>query len=274
MSEHTEYTQSSVDLSPKNGQIAPPSGDSGPSALGLVPSRTSHTALPEPSQFVAFAHDNRVKRMRTGVITAARLIQNQIDQDPRRYWAGMITFTYASDSYWFRKHISRTTTAIREHLRRRGLPFLYVWVLELTQRGVPHYHLIFWLPHGVSLPKPDTQGWWPHGMTRIEKARKAVGYLAKYASKGIFGTDLPKRARLHGMGGLTTGQRQRYAWWRLPTFVRDVWGSEHRSTRATGGGFISRLTGETMESPFEVIDHLPSWEQITFRRKPDAPIPA
>jgi len=35
------------------------------------------------------------------------------------------------------------------------------------------------------LPKPDKQGWWPHGMPKIESCRKqSVGYLIKYATKG------------------------------------------------------------------------------------------
>ena len=58
----------------------------------------------------------------------------------------------------------------------------YVWVLELTKRGRPHYHVLFWLPKGVSMPKADKQGWWKHGMTR-SGGHSPVGYLCKYTSK-------------------------------------------------------------------------------------------
>ena len=266
--EYTEFLPASPPFPPLPPyEIPPPEGEYCPSALGLVPSRTSDTA--DPQVFFAFAQDKRLRGMRTGIRTAARLITAQLDQDHRRWWGGMITFTYAPDQHWYRKHITRTIKAIREHLTRRGLPFLYVWVLELTQRGVPHYHLMFWLPVGTTLPKPDTQGWWPHGMTKIERCRTRMGYLVKYASKGINGGMLPKRARLHGNGGLDQNSRRSYAWWRLPTFIRDQWGSEHRATRAPGGGFVSRLTGIIVPSPYEVVDHLPGWEQIWFRLKPD-----
>ena len=67
----------------------------------------------------------------------------------------------------------------------KGIFIHYVWVLELTKRGRPHYHVLFWLPRGISMPKADKQGWWRHGMTNTVPARSPVGYLCKYTSKGI-----------------------------------------------------------------------------------------
>ena len=47
---------------------------------------------------------------------------------------------------------------VREWARRKDIFIHYVWVLELTKRGRPHYHVLFWLPKGVSMPKADKQG--------------------------------------------------------------------------------------------------------------------
>jgi hypothetical protein len=154
---------------------------------------------------------------------------------------------------------------IREYLRRRDLPFRYVWVMELTQAGIPHYHAVIFLPFGRSLPKPDKQGWWPHGMTRIEWARNAVGYLAKYASKGQ-GGDFPKGARLYSSGGLDNAQRSIRSWWMLPGWIRELWGSEHRPRKAKGGGFLSRLTGEHLPSPWRMVGRADNWKWIELSR--------
>ena len=61
---------------------------------------------------------------------------------------------------------------------------MYVWVAELTKRVRVHYHVAMWVPKTVYLPQSDTCGWWPYGMTRTETARKPIGYIMKYVSKG------------------------------------------------------------------------------------------
>jgi hypothetical protein len=126
---------------------------------------------------------------------------------------------------------------------------LYCWVAELTQAGRVHYHMIVWLPQGLTLPKPDKQGWWPHGHTKIEWARKPVGYLAKYASKGDAQNLFPKGLRLHGRGGLDTPGRQMVTWWLLPRYVREEFDRPgQRITRARGGGWVDLDTGQWLES--------------------------
>jgi hypothetical protein len=63
----------------------------------------------------------------------------------------------------------------------------FIWVIEWTKAGKPHYHVLIWLPQLAKLPKPDQAGWWSKGMTRTERIRAAgVGYIAKYASKPFF----------------------------------------------------------------------------------------
>ena len=97
----------------------------------------------------------------------------------------MVTLTYREDVEWSPRQVSGYLKCVREWARRKAIFLHYVWVLELTKRGRPHYHVLFWLPKGVSMPKADKQGWWKHGMTRSEWAHSPVGYLCKYTSKGI-----------------------------------------------------------------------------------------
>lgn len=80
---------------------------------------------------------------------------------------------------------------------------MYVWVSELQKRGALHYHLLIWVPRRLRLPRPDSCGWWPHGMSNIETARNPVGYMVKYATKTRPDDlkRLKKGVRLHGNGG-------------------------------------------------------------------------
>lgn len=148
--------------------------------------------------------------------------------------------------------MSELLKRIRHWLARRGHRVRYAWVMELTQRGRPHYHLLLWLPRGLTLPKPDKQGWWPYGMTRIEWVKRAVGYAAKYASKGGGGA-IPRGARLFGCGGHTEAALLEFRWWKLPVWLRSQVGAEDRCRPSQGGGWVSRLTGELFASPWRVL---------------------
>ena len=91
------------------------------------------------------------------------------------------------------------------------------------------------------MPKADKRGWWRQGMTQTVWARNAVGYLAKYASKGNGDQVIPKGVRLYGIGGLSASSRLNRAWWNLPSGVR-VWGfPSDRWRRAPGGGLVFAL---------------------------------
>jgi hypothetical protein len=165
----------------------------------------------------------------------------------------MVTLTYRDVSGWSPRHVSEFLQRVRVWLKRRGHTFRYVWVAELQQRGAVHYHVLVWLPRGLTLPKPDKQGWWTHGSTNICWARKPVGYLCKYASKleSKAGEDFPPGARLHGRGGLDE-LRAVSAWWSLPGWARELFGVADQVRRAVGGGLVSRRTGAFFPSPFRV----------------------
>jgi len=225
---------------------------------GLVSTSTSVTLV---------AKDARLKRMKRGLLTASRLIQEDAQRGGFRYRVAMLTLTYRPETPWNSRHVTHLIRAIREYLRRRGFKFRYAWVLETTKAGKPHYHLLLWLPRGLTLPKPDKRGWWPHGHTRIEWARNALGYLAKYASKG-FEHGLPRGARLYGCGGLSLRSRLEKTWWLAPSWVREQLSIEDRPARAPGGGWISRRTGEWFPSPWRLVARAANWSWCRFERVP------
>lgn len=235
-------------------------------AAGLVHSSTSGpTGLASCFQVDPVA--SRMRRMKAATITSARLIQEHMQKGSYRFKVAMVTLTYAMDDAWSQRHISAFLQSCRKFLRRRGHPLRYTWVAELTKRGRVHYHVLIWLPKGMTLPKPDKRGWWPYGMTKIEWARNAVGYIAKYASKGVDIAKFPKGLRLYGSGGLDQKSKMERRWWLLPVWIREKFKPVDDVIRAVGGGFVVRRSGEWLPSPFvvEFIDGI-----VTVRRKEPA----
>ncbi len=240
-------SQDSTDLNQDTVEAGPRSGP----ASGLVPFVTSDTLLLHPTL-------TRLRRMRCAVSTGARLHQQETRAGGFRWKPALLTLTYKPDVRWLPLHITQALKAVRQYLERRDLLFRYVWVMELTKSGIPHYHVLIWLPYGVTLPKPDKRGWWKHGLTRIEWARSPVGYLVKYSSKGIDGRfSIPAGARLSGFGGLEKKSRVHRSWCMLPAWLRELWNEDHRAIRAKGGGWHSRLTGEHVCSKWSFVGFSP-----------------
>jgi hypothetical protein len=228
-------------------------------ALGLDPYKTSGQVV------MVDAAEARLKRVRHATMTSARLLEVDMVVMRRggfRWQAWMTGFTYRPGELWRARDISDCLRQMRRYVRARGVPFLYVWVAEIQEQRaalrpgdlvkgtVLHYHLVVWLPHRMSLPKADKQGWWRHGSTSRSVARRPVGYVMKYASKGGCLDYVPSGARMTGFGGLSKPGRSERAWWMSPAWVRDRWTQEHRPCRAQGGGWMSRLTGELIASPW------------------------
>lgn len=257
----------------KPGLGAAPSATGPGAAAGLVYSQTSGTAPLKARERAAIAgaaerrrkadvvpqgamlidrEVSRLKRLRCSVLTAARLHV----QEKSKWKVAMLTLTYRPDVDWEAGQISTVVRHIRQWLARKGHEMRFVWVQEFTKKGRPHYHLLLWLPLGLTIPKPDKQRWWPWGMTKIEWARNAVGYIAKYASKAD-SLHLPaKGARMHGNGGLTGTALTEQRWWKLPGWLREVVEPSDcvkRRPTGTGGGFFHPDTGEVYESPWEVF---------------------
>jgi len=220
-------------------------------ALGLV-------SIGNKGEVFLLDRDNsrkRLKRMIRGVVTTARLIQEELAALPVRYRSAMITLTYRPGVDWCPQHIKELLTHYRKWFQRRKLQFRYTWVLELTKAGVPHYHIIAWWPSckAIRPPFPDKQGWWPHGMTEAAYARSPVGYIAKYASKGADGSHLmPKGARLWGAGGLSAPGRTARAWVMAPRWVRDVFPVGSVIKKLDGGWWLDVAMRIRIRSPWEV----------------------
>lgn len=195
----------------------------------------------------------RIVKMSKGVVAAALAIDNKFrakhgdpvfaenaDGSYKKHWrtkqphylpqspyrCAMITLTYRHDGMWDAKQIATLVMHYRKWFERNGQgeSFHYVWVMELTEIGRPHYHLIAWFPKGIKPPMPDKQGWWPHGMTQAKYAVSPVGYIAKYASKSETksGSHLPHRARLWGYGGLKMTERPPVAFALAPRWLKGL----------------------------------------------------
>ena len=52
----------------------------------------------------------------------------------------------------------------------------------------------------------------------------------------------------------------------LPRWVREVFDLEDTPKRAPGGGFLSRVTGEWLPSPWRVVLHGPKWAWVEVER--------
>ena len=78
------------------------------------------------------AIDSRLQRMRRGVITSARLIQDEMTDAHEKFRVAFVTFTYRPGVDWSPMHIANVVNTYRKWAKRMGFVFRYVWVLELT----------------------------------------------------------------------------------------------------------------------------------------------
>lgn len=240
-------------------------------ARGLVSESTSGFALKPclPTVMVWAEHciqidraQARVTRLRKAVGVGAKCLLNLGDGVGENNV--MVTLTYrGTNADWRPRHISDYLRKVREWFKHRcpGQRLKYVWVGELQDgkrredgqgRGVIHYHAIFFLPPGVSMPMADKRGWWTHGFTNTEKGRAPVAYLMSYAkkadSKNVGG--FPRGARIHGVGGLCSvgAAIRRWALW--PAYVQGNAAITDRFRPAKGGGYRNDQTGELLLSEF------------------------
>lgn len=239
---------------------------SGSGSAGLVPSKTTHTPKRETEHFRGFrdregapvwggrldVRRSRMARMRKNVLNAARLLDLDAQRGGRRMRRLFLTLTYRPGADYAPGHLEACMTAIRNWCGRQGECFRFVRVGELTRAGVPHHHIMVWLPARLMLPRLDSRGWWPHGMTKIETARSPIGYLAKYASKGDDGMHaFPRGFRVSSVGGLDDAARREMRWWRAPKDARKALGTS-ADLRKVPGGYSDACTGLFWRSPWRV----------------------
>jgi len=160
-----------------------------------------------------------------------------------------VTLTYAKVEDWCSGHVSEFLDCVRQWARRRKITVAYVWVAELQRRGAVHYHLAFKLPKAYTLPKPDRQGWWKHGLSSVEAVRKSVrNYLSKYLSKQSERSEFPRGLRLCGMGGLPSDARAWARWQGRPSYVREECEPSDMPRRVRGGHVL--VCGAPLPTPF------------------------
>lgn len=243
-------TQADVEASPARnrvGVLSEPATHGQESALSRVarcadPAGLVHSVTSvQPNESATWEEVNRhrrLARLRRCVLSAGSAFREAC---PRPLFdCLMVTLTYRPGVFWRRRHISDYLKTVRAEIPD-GIKLRYIWVMELTKAGVPHYHVLLWLPAGVRLSMPDRSGAWPWGWSRVEKAHAPVGYLMKYASKGSAASVFPRGARIYGCGGLDAEQRLTVRWWMLPRYIRDQVSPQDRVVRAVGGGWRSTV---------------------------------
>jgi len=233
----------------------PRSGGQG-GAAGLVPSKTTGQGILVSLDSRATA-ERRVSRLKRAVWASGHL-HGIADHGKRPRVCWFVTLTYADPNGWGAEQVKEAIRGFRRWCKKRSIPCRYTWVAEIqpgraerTGDHVPHYHLLAWLPVGVRMPKWDTEGWWPHGMTNTEAARSGVGYLMKYLSKLGELSVFPKGLRLYGIGGLDESARAVRGWFNLPQWAKQAYGVGDLARRACG--LVVRGTGEILAPVFAVL---------------------
>lgn len=196
----------------------------------------------------------RVKRLKRSVWASGHL-HSMADVGFRNPVCWFVTLTYRPGVEWQANHIKRAVDAFRRWCKSACIPCRFTWVAELQQRGAVHYHLLAWLPPGVSMRHWDKQtdkrsAFWPHGMTNTEVAKSGVGYLMKYLSKLGELTKFPKGLRLYGIGGLDPKARAVRAWYNLPGWAKLSHGVGQLARRS--GGLCDLTTGELIPPVYRI----------------------
>lgn len=207
----------------------------------------------------------------TGEIIELDKKQMRLGRMKRRVWAWanflqkevsgcslfMITLTYAGVDDWSPLHISQFRMALRKMYKKKLLG--YAWVAELQERGAVHYHVMVYLKGVKSLPHFDDIGLWPHGMTRVDRARTPF-YIITYAGKANQKTGkFPKGLRMFAVwlspSAVAEHILYQFKLTAKPGWVKDIilqfdtlYADRVRPRRVPGGGWD--IAEMTFTSPF------------------------
>ena len=155
-----------------------------------------------------------------------------------------------------RRYVRVSVKHYRQWGKRRGVALPIVWVAEThggggANHGQVHYHLVVFVPRGLTPPMPDKQGWWRKGMSNCKWARSPVGYLAKYTSKGTDGLSMPTGARLWGISGLSPSVRVRLAFALAPKWLQSFCEQVDVVRQIANGWWRNCTSGWEYRSPWE-----------------------
>lgn len=165
----------------------------------------------------------------------------------------MVTLTYKGVEDWRPRHVTEFIRKVRRFLGSRMCG--YFWVAEMQERGAVHYHVVFIVKKGTKLPKPDQEGYWTYGMTRIEKVHHVYSYLSKYLSKDGQKVKYPKGIRIFGMSIYVIKDWVKS--WKLPQWLQERIGrlydvAEDKFQRQT----LVRLDGlRKVKGGYEIAGH-------------------
>ena len=166
-------------------------------SLGLSPNKTNFRSgrewvfwyeHRETGEVVSVtAWEVRMRRMKHRLKTWVRASPEGLDYI-------VVDLTYAPEHSWRPLHISEFLAVVKKYLGKKLKG--YSWVAEMQKRGAVHYHVVLAVEKGVKIPKPDKEGWWPYGMTRVRKKKKPMGYLMDYVRKVRQKQGYPKGIRI------------------------------------------------------------------------------
>lgn len=244
-----------VRLAPEDACHSISMGSGSAAGAGLVSVSTTQNEL---EALTLKKDEARFIRLQKNVGVSAKL--HMMELRGQRLNVVMVTPTYRPGTAWEPFHLSAYTDHVRKWYRRlTGEVLRYVWVAEVQDgkrradggaRNVIHYHAIFFLRKGVTMPKADKQGWWPHGSTNTMRCTNPVAYVMSYAKKQADVSGLPKGARRYGVGGLDRSSRAVRRWLNWPSFVQARASVQDNFARAPGGGWVNRVTGEWWPSEY------------------------
>ena len=176
----------------------------------------------------------------------------------------MLTLTYEDGDTWEPNHIRSFMLELRKLLKDKL--WAYAWVLEMQERGAPHYHVMAYVAPGTDIPNPDEAGLWPHGCTRRETAKKGAYYLMKYTGKGYQKEGLPPGARMFavwiGKKQATPDELFGFRLSSAPPYLQEAIkayyeeghvNAEVRWGRRVGGGWVIKDLGEVLQSAWYLV---------------------
>jgi len=133
----------------------------------------------------------RMARMQRRIHAWARIVERYTKR--KTYKLRMFTLTYKERKDYWPGQITEFIKEMRDRCKKNLIA--YAWVLEMQERGVPHYHVMMLINKKVFLPKPDKEGVWKYGHSNIEWDVKSPFYICAYTGKEQQKKDLPKHAR-------------------------------------------------------------------------------
>lgn len=213
----------------------------------------------------------RYSRMRKGISHGVQIANAQYARRDAVYDQWLITLTYRDKYGWQARNISQFNKLLRSWASRRGIRIIGFWVMELQQRGAPHYHILLFIPTEYTPPRPDYNRRWVHGYSRQRRVTDGMPYLLKSVSKIRSGRHaMPRNARLFGIFGLNADGRNRLRHARLPEWLQTLAEVDDRIVRQGDGFWVNWTKGAVYRSPWRFVGVRPSGN-LHFERHSDAP---